>query len=414
MDSWLAVANKNCDAPATVEIPVDLGRSLWARTLLKPAWAISRREGRLPYLASRALRTLAEPGRYSRVLHGHEDFDFPGTARMLEVLPSPPDILHLHNLHGAWFDVGALPALTAQVPTMITLHDVWLLTGHCAYPLDCERWKTGCGDCPYLDLYVPIRRDESASNARIKREAVSNSRVALACPSRWLYDLLMESGLVTGDVQARVVLNGIDTRIFSPGDKQQARAELGLPPDAKILCFAARGLEGSAFKGFGTLKNALAILGENADIRANTLLLALGSDSPAQKVGGIDIRFVPFVKDPAIMARYYRACDLYVHPARAENLGLTILEAMACGIPVAASAVGGVPEIIVDGESGMLFQHDDSKQLAALILSMLADEKRLASLSAHGLERIAAHFTLDGQVSAYLGWYDELLAEWRG
>ncbi len=63
---------------------------------------------------------------------------------------------------------------------------MWLLTGHCAHPFDCERWRTGCGECPYLDTYVAIRADRSAENARIKREALRGGRLRLATPSRWL------------------------------------------------------------------------------------------------------------------------------------------------------------------------------------------------------------------------------------
>jgi len=413
IDSWLAVANRNCDDPRTVTVRVDEGRSAWASALLKPAMRLSRRGGRAAWLGSRALRVAAEPMRYARVAQGHEDFDFPATGRLLDSVRSAPDVLHLHNLHGAWFDVRALPELSTRVPTMITLHDAWLLTGHCAYPLDCERWKTGCGGCPYLDLYVPIRKDESASNARLKRDAVTNSRLALACPSRWLLDMVEESGIVAGKLQARVVPNGIDTRVFKPGDKAKAREELGIPQDATIMCFAARGLSGSQYKGFQTLSDALGILGRNEDVRATTRLLALGSDAPDASIGGIGVRFVPVIKDPASVARFYQACDLYVHPAKAENFGLAILEAMSCGLPVVAGDVGGVPEIVVEGKTGLLFPHDDPEALAESILSLLTDRELRAAMGAAGVDRIRAEFTLEKQVGAYLDWYRELLDAWQ-
>jgi glycosyltransferase involved in cell wall biosynthesis len=412
LDSWLAVATRNCDDPRVVRIPVDAGRSAWARALLRPARAIGTRGVRTAYVASRALRMLAEPGRYIRVVRGHEDFDFPCTQRILDLTPSPPDILHLHNLHGAWFDVRALPEATAHLPTMITLHDAWLLTGHCAYPLDCTRWQTGCGDCPYLELYVPLRRDESASNVAVKRAALAGSHLALACPSRWIYDMVQKSGVASDSVRARVVHNGIDIRIFKPADKGRARAELGLPADARILCFAARGIQASQFKGFGTLMAALTMLGEDEPMRRDTLLLALGSESADTQVGGIAVRFVPFVTESALLARYYQASDAYVHPARAETFGLAVAEAMACGLPVVASEVGGIPEIVIDGESGLLFNNEDPRNLANLLRSILHDGDQRARLGANGLERVQSHFTLDRQVDAYLGWYEELVAEW--
>ena len=69
------------------------------------------------------------------------------------ILAAKPDIVHCHNLHSNYFDLSALVYLSQHVPTVITLHDAWLLTGHCAHFFDCEKWKTGCGNCPNLSVY---------------------------------------------------------------------------------------------------------------------------------------------------------------------------------------------------------------------------------------------------------------------
>ncbi len=76
-------------------------------------------------------------------LRGREDFRFPASHRVLELPPRPPDVLHLHNLHGGYFDLRVLPELSARQPTVVTMHDEWLYTGHCAYTLDSERWLDG-------------------------------------------------------------------------------------------------------------------------------------------------------------------------------------------------------------------------------------------------------------------------------
>jgi glycosyltransferase involved in cell wall biosynthesis len=412
IDSWLPLGNLNADVPQSLRIPNDARRSAWARALLGPARGLeahSSRASDVPGLLSRLLRIAAEPRRYARVARGHEDFDFPESAHLLELPPYVPEVVHFHNLHGSYFDVRALPSISSAVPTMLTLHDAWLLTGHCAYPLDCERWRTGCGECPDLSLYVPLRADASADNRRVKRDAVRASRLAIATPSRWLLRMVEESQLIHEHTDVRCIPNGVDTRIFKPADKRAARRELGLPEDARIAVFAAKGLKSSQFKGFGTLSEALALLGERQPGNRHTVFVALGEEAPCQRIGNVELVFSPFVHDPADVARYYQAADLYVHPARAENLPLAIIEAMACGTAVIASDVGGIPELVSAGETGLLFPAADPAALGDALEALLGDELRRGAMGAAAVDRIRARFALDRQADAYLGWYAEMI-----
>ena len=411
IESWLALGNRDCDVPNAVQIPTDERRNAWARLLLGWSAGVSDRNARpgdIAWLVARALRVAAQPVRWARVLSGREDFDFPETAHLLELIPRVPDILHLHNIHGAYFDIRALPALSASCPTIITMHDAWLLTGHCAHPFECERFKTGCGDCPHLDTYVPLYADRSDVNWTVKRDAISRSRLSLACPSRWLLDRVAESGVLSDTVQARVVPNGVDTSVFAPGDRAQARAELGLPAERPILCFAGHGLKTNQFKNVELVREALRITSKS-ERASGLMLLALGGEGTSESIDGIEIVGTPFVDDPELLARYYRAADVYVHAARADNLPLAIIEAMACGTPVVATNVGGIPEIVDDGVTGVLVEPENAPAFAEAILALLADEPRRAAFSRAGVERVRERFTLTRQVEAYLGWYQELI-----
>jgi glycosyltransferase involved in cell wall biosynthesis len=411
VDSWLALGHRNADVPQSLQIPNDARRSMWARWLLGPARnleAQSSRSSDFAGLASRGLRVAAEPGRYARVGRGEEDLDFPESRHVLDLPPHRPDVIHLHNLHGSYFDVRALPEISATTPTVLTLHDAWLLTGHCAYPLACERWKTGCGSCPDLSLYVPIRADASARNWKVKRDSIRASRLSIATPSRWLLRTVEESGLLHPGIDLRHIPNGVDTSVFAPSDKAAARLALGLPEDARIAVFAAKALASSQFKGFGTLTDALALLGERTSV-TTMVFIALGEEGQARRIGNTELRFSPFLTDPRDVARYYQAADLYVHPAHAENLPLAIIEAMSCGTAVVASDVGGIPELVAAGETGLLFPASDPAALADAIETLFGDTGRLAAMGAAAAERVRAHFPLDRQVDAYLGWYAEMI-----
>lgn len=409
-DSWVAVGRKRGDAERVLQIPGEQARSPWARRL--SAWSRSvagagTRRGSAAWLAERALLLAAEPVRWARIFSGMEDFGYPGTAHILDLPPSKPDVLHLHNLHGYYFDLRMLPRLSASQPTILTMHDAWLLTGHCAQPLDCARWMTGCGECPYLDLYVPMGRDASDRDRRLKHDLLAASRLGLATPSRWLMSMVERAGLAEPELGLRVIPNGVDTRVFHPGDKAAVRARLDLPQDRTIVVFAAGDVATNPFKDYATLEAALLIAA--VGLERPVLLVALGGSAHRDAATGVETRFVPFTDDPSGVAAYYQAADLYVHASRAESFGLTVAEAMACGTPVVASRVGGIPEVVADGETGTLVEPGDVAGMAAAVSALLDREDKLRSYGAAARHRVLDLFTIQRQADSYSAWYSELL-----
>jgi len=399
--SWLAVGIKRSRDADVFSIPKNPNR--FSRII--PSCS-----NRLPHAAyiSRRIETLTNPTRMYNLLTGHENFDHPGTWSLLDSTPEPPDILHCHNLHGGYFDLRALPSLSHQIPTVLTLHDAWLLSGHCAHSFNCERWKTGCGNCPDLSIYPAIRRDATAYNWQRKAEIYRKSQLYVVTPCWWLMDKVDQSMLKPGIVASKVIPNGVDLTIFRPADRTSARRELGLPHDAKILLFAANGIRKNIWKDYRTLQSTLA---EVAKTGATVLCIALGETAPQEQIGDVEIRFVPYQKDPQKIARYYQAADLYLHPARADTFPTTVLEALACGTPVVASAVGGIPEQVIEGRTGFLVPVGDARALAGRVLDLLADEGRRLRMGRLAAEDTARRFGRERMVGEYLAIYDENLSE---
>ena len=118
----------------------------------------------------------------SFLLPQHEDFRF-------------ADVVHFHCLHTRTLSYLALPRLTADRPSVLTLHDMWAVTGHCAYSQGCDRWKEGCGDCPHPETHPPVRRDATRLEWRLKRRAFDRSRITLVAKSAWMEEQLSESFL---------------------------------------------------------------------------------------------------------------------------------------------------------------------------------------------------------------------------
>jgi glycosyltransferase involved in cell wall biosynthesis len=426
-ESYLAVGRKSSHDSAVLRIANDVARGPWGRFWwglhhrMQPRYADSFFARRV----CKAAHRLAEPGGFFDARRGLEDFRFPGTRRLLDLPPRPPDVVHCHNLHGKYFDLRALPELSRRVPVILTLHDAWLLAGHCAHSFDCERWRAGCGHCPDLAIYPPIRRDATAFNWQRKRAIFAASRLYVATPCRWLMSKVERSMLAPAVVEGRVIPNGVDLAVFKPADKAAVRRAIGLPADASILLFSGYGVRKNPWKDYDTIHAAVRQIAQRRAGHA-VLFIALGEAGPTQRVAGAEMRFVPFDTDAKAVAQYCQAADIYVHAARADTFPNSVLEALACGTPVVATATGGIPEQIKprplskqlgyaaaaceDGSAtGVLVPQCDASALAVEIEHLLNDDALRLRMADNAAADARSRFDVQRQADAYHDWYTEIL-----
>jgi D-inositol-3-phosphate glycosyltransferase len=214
-----------------------------------------------------------------------------------------------------------------------------------------------------------------------------------------------------------VIPPGVDLRTFRPGDRQRARQRVGVAPDAVVLLFVGRI---QPLKAPDMLLHAAArMLADDPSLRACLQVLVVGAPSGtglaepqrlqelAAHLGVSDVvRFLP-PQPPAQLADHYRAADVAVVPSHNESFGLVALEAQACGTPVVAAAVGGLPTAVADGVSGLLVDRRDPADYAAAITRVLARRELLA----HGARRHAAAFSWDRTVDSLVDAYAAAMAE---
>lgn len=321
-----------------------------------------------------------------------------------------PDIYHVHNIHGGWFSLGLLPLLAKKAPVIWTLHDEWAITGHCVATFGCEKWRTGCGDCPHLDTMVSVWRDNTAANWLKRKQIYSqlyDSKANLVTVSEWLGRRLSESSIWQGATVA--IPNGIDTNVFYPSDKEDARNVLGIDVSSKVVLCGAVGGTDNPFKNTRLIFDILDYLQTNQKIT----IISIGNSIKINNNNSMVEFLTPgHITDRELLRKYYVAADLVFYPTKADSFGLIVAEAMACATPVMASAVGGVCEIIEHDRNGFLFDVDESaKDIAQKINLVLEDKNKLKYVSEKAHLTIKDKFTLDIQEKKYVDLYTSLITE---
>lgn len=329
-----------------------------------------------------------------------------GRLSRLEIFKQA-DIVHFHGTHSGFLSYLALPQLTRDKPAVFTLHDMWCLTGHCAYSIDCERWKNGCGSCPYPEAYPPVRKDATHIEWKLKRWSYDRSKINIICVSSWLAELARQSILHRHPVYH--IPNGISLQDFVPQSRIVTRKALGIPAEKKVLMFSATEIA-NKIKGADILVAALKDLAKQK--KKDILMICMGNGSrDIFKEIGIEAAYLGYLVNARLKALVYSAADLFVLPTRADNLPLVIQESMACGTPVVSFRVGGVPDLVRHGETGYLAEPEDAADLRKGITQLLADEV-LRSKMADSSWRIAAQeYSLELQAKRHLQLYRKLLGE---
>lgn len=320
------------------------------------------------------------------------------------------DIIQLYNIHGGYLSPADLPRLSHRAPLVWRLSDIWPATGHCAYSGACERWREGCGHCPDLGAYPPVRRDATAYLWRRKRVAYAKSNITFVAPSSWMEDIVRASPLLR-DFPCVRIATGVDEDQFNmplaEATRVAARTELDIPENATVILFAAHILDGNPRKGGQNLVAALNLLGA----MPNCLLLLAGVGGQSwREAQPLDLRLAGYRSEPDDMAKIYAAADFSVTPSLDENLANTVLESMACGRPVVAFNAGGTRDAVRHMETGYLAAAGDNTALANGI-KQFVDSKELRQRIGRGAsELVSREFGQSRQTERFANLYHDILA----
>ena len=314
------------------------------------------------------------------------------------------DVLNLNNLHTGYFgyfNYLALASFTKNKPAIFTLHDMWSFTGHCAYSYECDRWKTGCGKCPHLDVYPQIKLDNTRLEWQMKNWIYHRSNLTIVAPSNWLTKLASCS--ILNRFSIHCIPYGIDTEVYQPLEREQCRSVLNIAKNKKVLMFGADNLTDSR-KGGDLLLKALISL--QPSLKAQTLLLTLGNggEAIAEKVG-IQTLNLGYVTSDRLKSIAYSAADLFIFPTRADNLPLMLQESLSCGLPVISFDIGGVPDLVRPGVTGYLAVAEDIKDFSHGIIQLLEDKNLRDRMSKQCRDIALQEYSLALQAQRYIDLY---------
>ena len=313
-----------------------------------------------------------------------------------------PDIIHLHNLHKAKWDIGLVEECARHAPVAWTLHDMWSMTGRCCYNYDCEKFTSGCdAACPTPQEYPALEPGRIADTWAAKKRVLANHpNITAVCPSRWMASQAAR-GIWQGN-KVEAIANGLDLSLYHPGDAKAARAALGLLPDIPTILIVADYLK-ERRKGGGLLEGVLA-----AAKSCPLQILTLGHSPPEISLGHVHHTHFGYISSDRMKAIIYSAADLLLHMAPVDNLPNTVAEALACGTPVVAHATGGVPEMVRAGQTGWLADRFEAESFAAALDTALNAVQAGTSPRQACRQFAEVHFDLARQAAQYLALFQTL------
>lgn len=213
-----------------------------------------------------------------------------------------------------------------------------------------------------------------------------------------------ESSLGQYSTTIRTIRNGLDLTLFQPFEKNDSRHELAIPTTQPVIGFGAASLSNNR-KGFQDLLKALQLLANDMPTTEITVLVFGVDDLQIPPIPGIKFLSLGYLSTPIQQQKAYSAMDLFVLPSWAENMPQTAVEAMACGTPVLAYNIGGVPEIVIHNQTGLLAKHRDPVDLANKIRNAIGQSERMTDWGKNGRRLIEKQFSLQESHNQYMELY---------
>lgn len=314
------------------------------------------------------------------------------------------DVIHLHWINHSFLSLKSIEKLIKLGKTIVwTNHDMWAFTGACHHSYSCENYQKNCGNC-YL-LKNPEANDLSNRVWNQKNQTTGFKEIIFITCSEWLGNRARKSSLLK---QSKVLAipNPIDTSVFKPKGQIALREKFGVNSDKKLILFGAVNIK-NKFKGFDYFVKALAKIKKEMGELPEVVVFGKSTPDLLEQIP-LKTHNLGTIHGIEKMSEVYNLADVYVNPSLMENLPNTIMESFACGVPVLAFAVGGIPEMINHGENGYLAEYKSVEDLSLGIKTVLMNEKSV-DYRQNCLKKVAENYSEESVSERMLAIYQESL-----
>ncbi len=327
------------------------------------------------------------------------------------------DVLHLHWINQRFIKLQDLPK---DKPIVWTLHDSWPFCGVCHYFVDCEQYKTHCGDCPML--HSGKEKDLAYRIFEEKLRAYKDLNLHIVTPSRWLGECAKQSALF-GRFPVTVIPNCLETDVYCPLSEQEiderlsmailqnpalhnvkrAAGEMAAKP---LILYGAMNAATDRIKGFTYLLSALQLL-DKLGFEADLVVFGANESDLPMQFEHVNVHFIGYVSDTNLLVTLYNLADVMVVPSLTENLSCAIMESLSCGTPVCCFDIGGNSDMVEHQVNGYLAKEKDSEDLARGIRWCL--DNKDGSISAAARKKVLDNYTIENVGKQYVELYEKIV-----
>lgn len=335
------------------------------------------------------------------ILCGNSGFHSPIATRkaIAFIKKTQPDVVHLHNIYSYYLNVEKLLLFLKKsgIPVVWTMHDFWAVTGHCTHfeSVGCDKWKTQCGKCPQKSLF-PYSKffDRSRSLHKKKRKIFQGwDDLHIVTVSNWVKSKAEQSYF--SDKNITPIYNGIDLNTFRKKSVDRAKWMNG-----KFVILSVS-MGWSRKKGFDDFMELSQKLNDDEIIVLIGLTDKQIEELPDNIIG------MKRTANADELCDYYNMADVYVSASVEETMGLTVVEAMACGTPAVVYNKTALPELIRDGcgfvcEYGVDYLYEGIKKIR---------QQNKTDFSDHCIRFVSENFNKHNQYEKYCELYKRIVGE---